>query len=54
MHVEVLESTMNFQGFFAPAAVSITGISTTKDKPEVNHVWRIASRRSVPGHHGAY
>ena len=52
MHVEVLESTMNFQGFFAPAALSIAGITSTKDSPNVNHVWRIVSRRSVPGHQG--
>ena len=34
MHVEVLESTMNFQCCFVPVDVGITGITTTKGKHE--------------------
>ena len=50
MHVEVIRSTMIFQGFFVPPDVIITGITTPMDKHDVNRVWRIVSRGSAPGH----
>ena len=46
LHVEVLKSTGDFQKWFVPLELQLSGLAATHDEPDTCHVWRFV-RRSV-------
>ena len=47
LHVEVLNSTMNFQKWLAPLNIKICGLTATCFQEDTNHCWRFIQRRNL-------
>ena len=48
LHVEVLDSTYDFQKWFHGLDVQVGGLAATKAEPDTTHVWRIVRRSALP------
>lgn len=48
LHVEVLNSTMDFQAWLHGVDVQLAGLAATHIEPDTNHVWRFGRRDMVP------
>ena len=47
LHVEVLLSTYDWQGWFRSVGVQISGLAATHLEPETCHHWRFAQRHKL-------
>ena len=50
LHVQVLNSTHDFQAWFEKWEVQMSGLTSTHLEPDVNHVWRFQLRRTIDAH----
>ena len=41
LHVEVLESTWDFQSWLFPLHAAMIGLAAMQTEPDTNHVWRL-------------
>lgn len=48
LHVEVLSSTWDFQGWFQSLGVQVQGLAATHAEPSTSHCWRICRRSLLP------
>ena len=53
LHVEVLESTHDWQTYFSALNMSLTGLTTTHREAFANHVWRFVPRKMLGSITGA-
>ena len=51
LHVEVLESTWDWQAWFADFGLQLKGLASTHLEPDTNHVWRMVLRQNAPSSH---
>lgn len=50
LHVQVHNSTHDFQAWFEKWEVQMSGLTSTHLEPDVNHVWRFQLRRTIDAH----
>jgi hypothetical protein len=48
LHVEILSSTWDFQGWFQSLGVQIQGLAATHAEPSTSHCWRFCRRSLLP------
>ena len=44
LHVEILQSTLDFQNWTFPFGLQISGITSNACEPDVNHCWKFVTR----------
>ena len=44
LHVEIMQSTLDFQNWTFPMGMQIKGITSNHDEPDVNHCWKFVTR----------
>ena len=54
IHVEVIDSTMNFQKLFVPLDLQFSGLTATHREPETAHVWRFCRRDALSNYEGSH
>ena len=47
LHVELLESTYDWQTWFGDLELSLSGLASTHLEPDTNHVWRMVLRQNA-------